>query len=173
MSLCRTLIILNLTVATALCGLSALSIAQGAENDCLSCHKKVYELGASYKYQHAPFKKRECGACHLQQRADISGKDLVEADAGIEYATAKNRCSGLNVGKGLSIDACYRCHPPDVLGLSHPVGVAAGATTKIPDYLPVLAGDIISCVTCHNVHGGSMKHFVRRTTTRCNVCHKG
>jgi len=167
MSLRRCLIVLNLAIAIALSGVFALSVAQNVEADCLSCHGKVYEKGISKAHQHSPFKKRECGACHLKQRGTVRGKDAVKTGPG----EVKNRCTGLNFGEKLTIDACYQCHPPDVLGLSHPVGVAAGGTTKIPDYLPALAGSVITCVTCHNVHGGNAKHFVRRRATSCNVCH--
>jgi len=379
MRLWRTLIILNLTIAISLSGLPALSKAQNMGNDCLLCHGEVYKKGVSSVYQHSPFKKRACGACHLKQGHAIQGKGVAKlkaaervilskpdyltehtiilkglinqaiyriniifkdlsgnkirtsfgkvipariqdiktyerkppvisgirvgsitksvflettitwdtdelstscveyglsdrygectsedivlvkhhririyeleegkdyhfrvisrdmfgnkavsedcvfstakvlqvsgaeekgdsniesvklavkkahaflrrkkgkksdiglylettkpANVTIEYMKVRDGCTDLNVGKGLTIDACYQCHPPDVLGLSHPVGVAAKGTTRIPDDLPALTGGIITCVTCHNVHGGNMKHFVRRETTSCDTCH--
>jgi len=74
----------------------------------------------------------------------------------------------------LAIKSCYRCHPPDILGLSHPVGVAQKSGTDVPDYLPTLEGGIVTCVTCHEVHGGDRKHFTRMEVTKdlCNTCHK-
>ena len=87
----------------------------------------------------------------------------------------KERCAGLTSGKELTIDACYQCHPPKVLGVSHPVGVAAKGSTKVPEDLPTLKGGIITCVTCHNSHGGNWKYFSRKKVTKdvCNSCHVG
>jgi len=73
------------------------------------------------------------------------------ANVTVEYVKVKDKCTGLNVGKELAINACYRCHSSDVLGLSHPVGSAEKPTIKIPDDLPTLKGGIITCVTCHLV----------------------
>jgi len=50
------------------------------ENDCLSCHEKVYKKGISNPYQHSPFKKRECGACHLEQWGIIKGKNAIKME---------------------------------------------------------------------------------------------
>ncbi|MBW1718383.1 MAG: hypothetical protein JRJ43_02305 [Deltaproteobacteria bacterium] len=87
----------------------------------------------------------------------------------------KKRCAGLAVGKRLTIDSCYQCHPPVALGVSHPVGVPTKKTTTIPDDLPTLKGGIITCVTCHDSHGTNFKYFARKKVTRdiCNTCHKG
>jgi predicted CXXCH cytochrome family protein len=81
----------------------------------------------------------------------------------------------LRGGKELTIDVCYQCHSSGVLGVSHPVGVSAKETTRIPDDLPTLKGSIITCVTCHDVHGGSGRYFARRKITKeiCISCHKG
>ncbi len=74
----------------------------------------------------------------------------------------------------LAIKGCHRCHPPEILGVSHPVGVAQKGGTNVPDYLPTLEGGVITCVTCHEVHGGNRKHFTRMDATKdlCNTCHK-
>ena len=93
------------------------------------------------------------------------------ANVTVECVKVKDGCTGLNVGKELTIDACCRCHPTDALGLTHPVGVAAKPTTKIPGYLPTLKGGIMTCVTCHNAHGGGREYFVRTDTTSCTTCH--
>jgi predicted CXXCH cytochrome family protein len=76
--------------------------------------------------------------------------------------------------KELTIKGCYKCHPPEILGVSHPVGVAQKRGTNVPDYLPTLEGGIITCVTCHEVHGGNQKHFTRMKTIKdlCKTCHK-
>lgn len=74
----------------------------------------------------------------------------------------------------LTINGCYKCHPPEILGVSHPVGIAKKSGTDVPDYLPTLEGGIITCVTCHEVHGGNRKHFTRMEATKdlCKICHK-
>ena len=84
-------------------------------------------------------------------------------------------CPELNTGKDLTIETCYHCHPPEVLGVSHPVGVAIKETTKVPDDLPTLEGGIITCVTCHDVHSASRPYLARKEITRdiCISCHEG
>jgi predicted CXXCH cytochrome family protein len=93
------------------------------------------------------------------------------ANVTVECVKVKDGCT---VGKELTIDACRGCHPTDALGLTHPVGVAARPTTKIPDYLPTLKGGIMTCVTCHNAHGGAKQYFTRKNMTGdpCILCHE-
>ena len=81
----------------------------------------------------------------------------------------------LTSGKELAIDGCYQCHPPEELGVTHPVGVALKQTTKIPKDLPTLEGGIITCVTCHDVHGANRPYLARKEMTRdiCISCHDG
>ncbi|MBW2266188.1 MAG: hypothetical protein JRF28_08530 [Deltaproteobacteria bacterium] len=76
--------------------------------------------------------------------------------------------------KEWAIDACYRCHPPEELGLSHPVGIEPKDTTTIPEDLPMEDG-VITCVTCHKPHGGDMKYFAQKEITKeiCISCHLG
>ena len=75
----------------------------------------------------------------------------------------------------LTIKGCYRCHPHQILGLSHPVGIAPKMGINVPDDLPTLKGGIITCVTCHDVHGGDRQYFARKEITKdiCITCHKG
>ena len=96
------------------------------------------------------------------------------ANVTVDCVKVKDRCTGPSVGKELTIDVCRRCHTTDALGLTHPVGVAARPTTKIPDYLPTLKGGILTCVTCHNAHGGGRKYFARKNMTgdTCILCHE-
>jgi len=83
----------------------------------------------------------------------------------------------LRDGKALAIDGCYQheCHPPEDLGVSHPVGIGASEKTKVPDDLPTLEGGVLTCVTCHFPHGGSRRYFARKEITRdiCISCHEG
>lgn len=71
------------------------------------------------------------------------------------------------------IEICYKCHPHDS---SHPVGVRArGQRIKTPDNLPTIEGGIITCVTCHNPHGGKRVYFNRADFRKdlCIECHVG
>ncbi|MHC4474132.1 MAG: cytochrome c3 family protein [Planctomycetota bacterium] len=90
-------------------------------------------------------------------------------------ATSEDDHVELRDGKGLAIDACYKCHPPEDLGVSHPVGIGPKEKTKIPDDLPTLEGGIITCVTCHDAHGGSRRYFAWKKITKdiCISCHEG
>ncbi len=76
--------------------------------------------------------------------------------------------------KEWAIDACYRCHPPEELGLSHPVGIEPKDTTTIPEDLP-MEGGVITCATCHKPHGGDRKYFAQKEITKeiCIACHAG
>ena len=75
----------------------------------------------------------------------------------------------------LTIKGCYKCHPSEILGVSHPVGIAIKRGTSVPKDLPTLKGGIITCVTCHDAHGGVRKYFARKKITKdiCITCHKG
>jgi predicted CXXCH cytochrome family protein len=81
----------------------------------------------------------------------------------------------LREGKDLTIDACYQCHPPEGLGVSHPVGIKPSSNTTIPDDLPTLEGGVLTCVTCHTPHGGIREYFARKDFSKdiCISCHKG
>ena len=102
-------------------------------------------------------------------------KEPVKEPQILSVTDDKKRCAGLSAGKDLTIDACYQCHPPTVLGVSHPVGVPAKKTTTIPEDLPALKGGIITCVTCHDSHGSNFKYFTRKKVTEdiCTICHEG
>lgn len=73
-----------------------------------------------------------------------------------------------------TIDLCYTCHPQSRMGTSHPVRIYAKQNeTRIPDNLPTGKGGMLTCVTCHEPHGGKGKAMVRDliTTRLCVACH--
>jgi len=80
---------------------------------------------------------------------------------------------GLLDPRVVRIDTCIKCHPR---GTSHPVGVKAeGGKIRTPDELPTIEDGIITCVTCHNPHGGDNAFFARfdRNKDICILCHIG
>jgi len=80
---------------------------------------------------------------------------------------------GLLNPRAARIDTCIKCHPR---GTSHPVGVKAeGLKIRTPDELPTIEDGIITCVTCHNPHGGDNAFFARfdRNKDICILCHIG
>ncbi len=76
--------------------------------------------------------------------------------------------------KAWALEACYGCHLPESLGVSHPVGVEPSGKTTIPEDLP-MEGGVITCVTCHKPHGGARKYFAQKEITEdiCISCHEG
>ena len=72
-----------------------------------------------------------------------------------------------------TIEACRKCHPQNA---SHPVGIRARSPDIItPDELPTIEDGVITCVTCHDPHGGDTKYFARMDYKRdlCIKCHIG
>ncbi|MEW5744269.1 MAG: cytochrome c3 family protein [Nitrospirota bacterium] len=70
-----------------------------------------------------------------------------------------------------TIDVCIGCHKQDE---SHPVGVRADSRkTRIPQHLPTIEGGVITCVSCHDPHGGERKFFARLEFNKklCDECH--
>jgi predicted CXXCH cytochrome family protein len=73
-----------------------------------------------------------------------------------------------------TIDLCYTCHPESGLGSSHPVRIyTQGKETLIPASLPTGKDGMLTCVTCHDPHGGENKALVREliVTKLCVACH--
>ena len=107
----------------------------------------------------------------------VKAQDVAsESEPQVQAATTpEGTHAELREGKELAIDVCYQCHPPRDLGVSHPVGVAVKETTRVPEDLPTLEGGVITCVTCHDVHGGRRQYFARKKITKdiCVSCHEG
>ncbi len=71
-----------------------------------------------------------------------------------------------------TINVCIKCHPQ---GISHPVGIRSRkAGIRVPPNLPTIEGGMLTCVTCHNPHGGNRRYFTRLESAKelCVACHK-
>lgn len=76
--------------------------------------------------------------------------------------------------RNVRIDVCMtvRCHPQ---GASHPVGGRVNQPKfKQPKNLPLIEGNVMTCVTCHEPHGGELKYMLRKDfmTDICIECHR-
>lgn len=124
---------------------------------CEQCH--VYVIEKQFTYTHSPFILKQCDNCHVPDNSTKTGF-----------------CSISDLEQ-IGIEVCSKpeCHPPQDLGISHPVGInAEGEETQIPNDLPTGDEEIILCITCHNPHGGDKEHLVRPTISKklCAACHK-
>jgi len=102
---------------------------------------------------------------------EVKKKETAELKSTPERKRAHG--SGLRSAKVVGINVCYNCHPPKVLGLSHPVGVYAQGKTKIPEDLPTAEGGMVTCATCHNPHGSNQEYLARKSVDKdlCKSCH--
>jgi len=69
------------------------------------------------------------------------------------------------------IDVCYKCHSYNA---SHPVGVKAESPKiRTPQGLPTIEDGIITCITCHEPHGGDRAYYSRFDSNKdlCMRCH--
>lgn len=67
-------------------------------------------------------------------------------------------------------ETCQACHPGSK-GRDHEVGIVS----KMPDNkLPLGEGDIITCATCHELHGKTKEKALLRMNFNdlCKSCHK-
>lgn len=95
-------------------------------------------------------------------------------DSGLSSGGAAAEHPPLRTPEELTIDGCYECHPQSRLGTSHPVRLySRGGETEIPADLPTINDGMLTCVTCHDPHGGSGKFLVREKikTKLCVACH--
>jgi predicted CXXCH cytochrome family protein len=85
--------------------------------------------------------------------------------------TEEKHGPGLLPERFSKIDACYKCH---TYNASHPVGVKAESPTiRTPQGLPTIENGIITCITCHEPHGGDRAYYSRFDFNKdlCMRCH--
>jgi Cytochrome c3 len=111
--------------------------------------------GASRENLHRP--DANCASCHTADRATLEG-NLAEART-LLVADLEERC--------------ISCHGNE--GPSHHTGIRP--VKPVPDTLPLSSEGLITCATCHFVHGekNSSTAFVRIDNARgglCLTCHE-
>ncbi len=111
-----------------------------ARQSCLACHESILDPTARSRHPHV--EPGSCGTCHLPHASDFPHL--------------------LPTG---SITYCLSCHPDQIGGKSHPVGVG------LED--PRTGGPLTCTSTCHEPHVSSRKFLVRdfAPLALCEVCH--
>ena len=99
----------------------------------------------------------DCTACHTSERAALE-EDRVAARARLAPDLEER---------------CILCHGDE--GPSHHTGIRP--VKPVPDTLPLSAEGLITCATCHFVHGepNAFRDFVRIENSRgglCLTCHE-
>lgn len=95
-------------------------------------------------------------------------------DISLPDATLTKHGNGFLSPRNVRIDVCttVSCHPQ---GASHPVGGRVKSPKfKQPKNLPLIEGDVMTCTTCHEPHGGNLKYMLRKDfmTAVCIECHR-
>ncbi len=68
------------------------------------------------------------------------------------------------------IEACYKCHPDEKLGVSHPVNISLKNGMKAKG-VP-LFGKVMTCSSCHEPHSANIPYLLRKKEDDlCVSCH--
>ncbi|HEY5975226.1 MAG TPA: cytochrome c3 family protein [Geobacteraceae bacterium] len=169
------------------------------DNPCYGCHKRM----ANQKYVHGPTGTFSCAYCHSTQgqpkyatpRRDASLCNECHADKGAELKKRKYLHGPVAAGM------CEICHDPhgsenpaqlrqpiNQLCLScheqvgkepHITQVTAGQSHPLsdkPDPSDRGRGRPMSCVSCHNPHGGDVRYYFQNNAEDrmqlCQMCHR-
>jgi predicted CXXCH cytochrome family protein len=169
------------------------------ENPCYSCHKRM----ANRKYVHGPAGTFSCGYCHSlqgQPRYGTPKRDVAicyecHADKAVEFKkfkylhgpVAAGMCEICHDSHGsdnpgqlrLPINQmCLSCHESIAKG-PHVTRTATGDSHPVADKTdpsPKAAGRPMSCVSCHNPHGGEFRYYFQNNAEDrmmlCQMCHQ-
>ncbi len=139
--------------------------ATDANGVCLSCHAQDQSTRHWASGAHAANEVR-CIDCHQVHAPAV--KDAQEGGAGLDTSTHGARNVNLvspetNVfvrSRSVSNEACLRCHQTERAQLS------------MPYHHPLREGKM-SCVDCHDAHGGTAGHNLRTANVNelCMSCH--
>jgi len=109
------------------------------------CHQDMLALSGSVV--HPPYAEGVCAPCH-------------------DFPASHPEGSGPHVADLRDIEVCAECHPPEILGVSHPVDRGE---------LDPFAGGLLTCTsTCHDPHIAPYKHLLRYPPggELCIKCHQ-
>lgn len=168
---------------------------------CVRCHAETVSEDTNGKgaHTHPPVQERFCLGCHAphssrQSRAPLF-KASTEQTCTTCHAEIDNKCTQpvkhlpVEAGNCLAchaghkssqekllnkppIELCQSCHP-DEHKITHPVGVRDNGKEKKAVTDP-RSGRMMTCATCHEVHGGTHKFLTTHDWQRelCIQCHK-
>jgi predicted CXXCH cytochrome family protein len=163
-------------------------------NPCYICHKSML----SVKYVHGPAGTYSCGYCHASKgnpKHSVPKRDAAlcyecHADMGLQIKKKKfihgpveaGMCEACHDPHGSQYesqlikavnDLCISCHG-HIAKQNHVVTVSGGGghplTGKV-DPSKKGSGRMMSCISCHNPHGGDVRYFfVNNADDRMNLC---
>jgi predicted CXXCH cytochrome family protein len=168
------------------------------ENPCFICHKKMLTV----KYVHGPAGTYSCGYCHSNKgnpkhAVPRRGAALCyecHADMSVELKKRKylhgpveaGMCESCHDSHGTQNESqllmpinelCLSCHG-HLRNQTHVVRTTSGEGHPLkgkPDPLKKTSGKEMSCISCHNPHGGDVRYyFINNPSDRmalCQMCH--
>jgi predicted CXXCH cytochrome family protein len=169
------------------------------DNPCYGCHKRM----ANQKYVHGPAGTFSCAYCHATQgqpryatpRRDAALCNECHADKAAELKKRKylhgpvaaGMCEICHDSHGSDNPAqlrqpinqlCLSCHE-QVSKEPHITQVSAGQSHPLgdkPDPSDRGRGRTMSCVSCHNPHGGDVRYYFQNNAEDrmqlCQMCHR-
>ena len=119
-----------------------------AETVCLSCHSNI-KTAMAQPHAHPPVQQGLCLTCHDGHKSE-NEKLLVKP----------------------AIELCDKCHSLQHR-FSHPVGFRQAGTQRVMVTDP-RTGKMMTCATCHDIHGGPYEHITIKDAERdlCIQCHR-
>lgn len=182
--------------------LAQVNTTTGKSNPCYSCHKKIIDVAFvhgpagtfSCAYCHAlqsspkyATPKREvalCGECHVETMKKIKAWKLRHGpvDAGMCEICHDSHGSATFGHLKMPVNTlCLSCHEkisqePHVNPSAFAGSAAGHPLSGKPDIGPKGNGREISCVSCHEPHGGDYRYYFQNNKegrmTLCQYCHK-
>lgn len=168
------------------------------ENPCFICHKKMLTV----KYVHGPAGTYSCGFCHSNKGnpkhvVPKRGAALCyecHSDMSVQLKKRKyihgpveaGMCESCHDSHGTQNESqllmpinelCLSCHG-HIRNQTHVVRTTSGEGHPLrgkPDPLKKTSGKEMSCISCHNPHGGDVRYyFINNPDDRmalCQMCH--
>ncbi|MGA1839422.1 MAG: cytochrome c3 family protein [bacterium] len=150
-------VVLKIVVLTCLSNFLYYGQGVGQDLHCIPCHLTV--VNNETEYAHTPFLQKKCSLCHLSSETPPPDD--------------KNHENRLWTRDEIGIGVCYKCHPKEKLGISHPVGIYPSGKIRVPDVLPTGTEGRLLCITCHSAHGSDEEYIGRKPVSAqlCIACH--